>query len=163
MADIGREIGWDDEITNDGEEFVLLPAGDYEFEVVAFERGRHDGSPKLPPCNKAVLSLRITGPEGSTTIQHNLFLHTKTEGMISQFLICIGQKKHGERVTMDWTKVIGSKGRAHFKPRTYTDRDGNERQANDVDRFYDWEEQYFPAERVRMAELAGDDDELPFN
>ena len=85
------------------------------------------------------------------------------EWKLSSFFRCIGQKKHGERVTMDWTKVVGSKGRAHFKPRTYTDRDGNERQANDVDRFYDWEEQYFPAERVRMAELAGDDDELPFN
>ena len=43
MADIERELGWDDEISNDGEEFTVLPAGDYDFEVVAFERGRHDG------------------------------------------------------------------------------------------------------------------------
>ena len=63
---------------------------------------------------------------------------------------------------MDWSRVIGSRGRAHFKPRTYTDRDGNERQANDVDRFYDWEEKYFPVESTQMTEI-GDDDELPFD
>ena len=137
MADIGREIGWDDEITNDGEEFVLLPAGDYEFEVVAFERGRHDGSPKLPPCNKAVLSLRITGPEGSTTIQHNLFLHTKTEGMISQFLICIGQKKHGEPTRPNWNAMIGAKGRAKVYIDTWIGKDGDEKQSNKIKKFYE--------------------------
>ena len=51
-----------------------------------------------------------------------------------------GAVKAGEKAVMDWNKVVGSRGRAHFKPRTYTDRDGYERQANDVDRFYDWEE-----------------------
>ena len=45
---------------------------------------------------------------------------------------------------MDWNTVIGSRGRAHFKPRPYTDRDGNDRVANEVDRFYDWDEKYFP-------------------
>ena len=31
---IERELGWDDEIEKDGPEFVLLPEGDYSFEVV---------------------------------------------------------------------------------------------------------------------------------
>ena len=57
--------------------------------------------------------------------------------------------------------MVGSRGRAHFKPRTYTDRDGNERQANDVDRFYDWDEKYFPVEESKFVEITGDDD-LPF-
>ena len=35
---------------------------------------------------------------------------------------------------------------AHFKPRKYTDRDGNEKQTNDVDRFYDYDEKFFPVE-----------------
>ena len=38
---IERELGWDDEIEKDGPEFVLLPEGDYSFEVVGFERARH--------------------------------------------------------------------------------------------------------------------------
>lgn len=138
MADvIERELGWDDEISNDGEEFIVLPAGDYDFEVVGFERGRHDGSPKLPPCNKAVLSLKLTGEGGSTTIQHNLFLHTKTEGMISQFLICIGQKKHGEPTRPNWNAMIGAKGRAKVEIRNWTGNDGTEKQSNQVKKFYE--------------------------
>lgn len=68
-------------------------------------------------------------------------------------------KKHGERLVMDWNKVVGSRGRAHFKPRTYT-KDGEERQANDVDRFYDWDEKYFPAGSEWME--IDDDSDLPF-
>lgn len=60
----------------------------------------------------------------------NKGITTENRLKLSSFFRCIGQKKHGERLTMDWSKVIGSRGRAHFKPRTYTDRDGNERQTN---------------------------------
>jgi hypothetical protein len=44
---------------------------------------------------------------------------------------------------MDWNKVVGSQGRAHFKPRTYTNQNGEEKQANDVERFIDYDEKYF--------------------
>lgn len=36
--DIGRELGWDDAIENDGPDYVTLPAGDYDFEVIDFEQ-----------------------------------------------------------------------------------------------------------------------------
>ena len=48
-----REFGWDDEIQNDSTPFEVLPEGDYRFRVEKFERGRHSGSEKIPPCNKA--------------------------------------------------------------------------------------------------------------
>lgn len=85
-TEMERELNWDDEIEKDGNEFVLLPEGDYDFTVESFERGRHSGSEKLPPCNKAVLKLRIESDNGPALITHNLFLHTRTEGMISAFL-----------------------------------------------------------------------------
>ena len=53
-----REFGWDDEIENDNE-FQILPDGDYNFTVTGFERGRHQGSAKLPPCNKAIITLNV--------------------------------------------------------------------------------------------------------
>ena len=62
---------------------------------------------------------------------------------------------------MNWNKVQGSSGRAHFKPRTYTTRDGEERQANDVDRFYDYDPSFFTAEG-NWTDLSGSDDALPF-
>jgi hypothetical protein len=155
-------LDWNDTIESDGQEFITLEEGDYIFEVTGFERGRFPGGQKIPACNKAALTLQVKTDAGVAVIKTDLLLYKTMEWKLSSFFRCIGQKKHGERVAMDWTRVIGSRGRAHFKPRTYTDRDGNERQANDVDRFYDWEEKYFPAERVRMAELSGDGDELPF-
>ena len=59
MADMEREFNWDDTIEKDSTDFVLLQEGDYDFEVESYERARHGGSEKLPPCNKAVLKLRI--------------------------------------------------------------------------------------------------------
>jgi hypothetical protein len=138
--DIGREIGWDDPIENDGPEFVILPAGDYDFEVVKFERGRHSGSEKLPACNKAVVSIRIEGKEGVTVIDHKLFLHTKTEGMLCAFFIGIGQRKHGERVTMNWNQVVGAKGRCKLGTREWTNDKGEKLIFNDIKKFYEPEE-----------------------
>ena len=157
-------MDWGDTIESDGLEFVILPEGDYTFTVTNFERGRFPGSAKIPACNKATLTIQIDNDKGSATARFDLILYRTLEWKIASFFRCIGQKKHGERVTMDWNKVIGSRGRAHFKPRTYTDRDGNERQANDVERFYDWEEKYFPVEEAKFKDLSsGDDDELPFD
>ena len=106
-----REFQWDDTITKDASEFIILPEGDYNFTVESFERGRHPGSDKLPACNKAILTLRIDTAEGTTKLTHNLFLHSKTEGLLSAFFSCIGQKKKGEPLKMNWQKVIGATGR----------------------------------------------------
>lgn len=128
-----RELGWDDPIENDGPEFVLLPEGDYDFEVIEFERGRHNGSEKLPPCNKATVHIKIVSKEGeTTTIRHNLFLHTKTEGMLCAFFTGIGQRKKGEKVTMNWNKVVGSRGRCKVGIKTYEGK-----QYNEIKKFYE--------------------------
>lgn len=134
MSDVvEREFGWDDQIENDGPDFVLLPEGDYEFEVTAFERGRHNGSDKLPPCNKATLTIKIADSEGNEThIKHNLFLHSKCEGMLCAFFTSIGQRKKGEKVTMNWTAVPGSKGRCKVGIKTYEGK-----QYNEIKKFYE--------------------------
>jgi len=154
-------LDWDDAIESDGQEFVILEEGDYNFTVTDFERGRFPGGAKIPPCNKAALTLQVKTPDGVAICRTDLLLYKTMEWKLSAFFRCIGQKKHGERLVMDWNRVIGSRGRAHFKPRTYTDHDGNERQANDLDRFYDWDEKYFPAEESQFVEIT-DDDDLPF-
>ncbi len=140
----GYELGWDSPIENDGPEYVTLPEGDYEFEVVEFERGRHNGSEKLPPCPKATVHLRITAPEGTTTVKHNLFLHSITEGMLCAFFTAIGQRKKGEKVTMNWNAVIGSKGKAKVGIKTWKNDDGKELTFNEIKKFYE------PAEPTRF-------------
>jgi hypothetical protein len=129
------EFGWDDAIENDGPQFVILPEGDYDFEVIDFERGRHNGSEKLPPCNKAIVHIRIQGKEGQTIIKHQLFLHTRTEGMLCAFFTAIGQRKHGERVTMKWDKVIGSKGRCKVYVDEWTGKEGKPMKSNKIQKF----------------------------
>lgn len=139
MAELGRELGWDDTIENDSE-FQLLPNGDFPFEVISFERGRHNGSEKIPPCNKAIVSLKFTTPDGlQTTIKENLYLHSTMEGKLCSFFVCIGQRQHGERLKMDWNKVTGSKGRA----RIFTDKwtyDGRPYEGNKVKSFLEPED-----------------------
>jgi len=136
MSDtMNREFGWEDTIENDST-WELLPEGDYEFEVKKFERQRHGGSEKMPACNKAVLNIEVTDGENKGTITHNLFLHTKTEGMLCAFFAGIGQRKPGEKLTMDWNKVVGSRGRCKVKVRDYTANNGEARQANQIQKFY---------------------------
>lgn len=131
-----KELQWDDVIEKDASEFVLLQEGDYDFTVESFDRARHNGSEKLPPCNKAVLKLRIDSEQGTAYINHNLFLHTITEGMLSAFFASIGQKKKGEPLRMDWGRVPGATGRAKVGIHSYTTKDGEQRQANEIKRFY---------------------------
>lgn len=138
-----RELNWDDQIEKDSDEYVLLPEGDYNFTVEGFDRARHGGSEKLPPCNKAILRLRIDGPKGSTVITHNLFLHTKTESLLSAFFASIGQKKKGEAISMNWNAVPGSTGRAKVGIHTYTNDRGEERKYNNIKSFYPKEARKF--------------------
>lgn len=136
-----RELGWDDEIEKDGSDFILLPEGDYDFTVAKFERGRFQGSSKMPACNQAKLELTVHSPEhGNVTIFHNLFLHTKTEGLLSNFFAGIGQKKKGEKLRMNWGTVIGSKGRLRLEINKYQGNDGTEKTNNQVKKFYPFEE-----------------------
>lgn len=130
-----RELGWNDSIEKDAGEYILLPAGEYDFVVESFERGRHAGSEKLPPCNKAILKIRIDTNEGTARIDHQLFLHTKTEGLLSAFFSSIGLKDKGQRVVMNWNLVPNATGRCKIKIENWTDRDGNERQSNRIERF----------------------------
>ena len=119
-----RQLDWDDEIEQESE-FVILPEGTYDFEVVKFERGQHNGSEKLPACKKAILTIKLTDGKKSTTIIHNLFLHSKCEGMLSAFFLAIGEKKHGEKLRMNWNNVTGAKGRCKVIVEPYNGNDYN--------------------------------------
>jgi len=136
-------MNWDDAIETDGQEYILLPEGEYNFKVTNFERGRFVGSAKIPQCNKATITIQIEAKEGTTSVKFDLILYRTLEWRISAFFRSIGQKKHGEKLTMDWGKVIGSKGRAYIKQRSYTNQNGEEKFINDVDRFIDYNEDFF--------------------
>lgn len=151
------EMEWDAVIKDNGRntEFTELPEGDYNFTVTRFEREHFAGSAKMPPCNKAALTLRVGGEKTGVDVRCNLFLVPEQQWKLFAFFRSIGQKVDGEELKMDWSRVEGAKGRAHFAPRKYTGRDGEEHTVNDVKRFLDYDPQYF------FEEVTTDDD-LPF-
>lgn len=127
MANIDRELGWDDVIENDGPSYELLPEGEYDFTVTGFERKRYQGGSKLPACNMAELKILVTAPDNKQTIvTHRLYLHTKTEGLLCRFFTAIGERKHGERLTMNWSHVIDGTGRCKLGVREYDGKQYNE-------------------------------------
>lgn len=130
---MGRALGWDDEITSDGNEFSLIPEGEYPFTVLGFERKRYPGGTKLPACNCAAIRVQIDGPDGPLgTVLTNLYLHERCAGLLSAFFRSIGQKKHGEPLKPNWGALPGSQGRCRVKIRRFTKRDGSEGESNDV-------------------------------
>lgn len=137
MANEGYELGWDDEIEQDGGDFILLDEGEYAFTVTKFERGRFPGSTKIPPCNKAALTLAIDSDQGRTSVNADLIMYSSMEWKLSQFLRSVGLKKEGEKVRVKWDQLVGKKGRCMIKHRTYTNKNGEEKQTNDIDRFID--------------------------
>lgn len=131
--DLGKEIGWNDEITSDGNEFTLIPEGEYPFTVLSFERKRYPGGKKMCACNYAAVKVRIDGPDGPLgEIITNLYLNEKCFGILSSFFRAIGQKKHGEPLKPNWGTVPGSQGRCKVKIRKFTKQDGTEGESNDV-------------------------------
>ena len=109
-----RVLGWDDEISNDDQGgFEAVPPGTYPFEIVNLRRAQHQPSSagKLPACPKAELTVRLYLQNGDyVDVKHNLFLHSRCEGMLCAFFLSIGHRKHGEPLRPDWTRVIGSRG-----------------------------------------------------
>lgn len=136
MSDIGREMMWDDQISNDSS-FEIVPAGDYEFTVTGFERSRTKGQGKLPPCNMAVLTIEVKSGQFKTSINHYLVLHTSLEWKLCEFFRAIGSRKKGEAVSMKWSEVIGSRGRCKVIVETFKKNDGTDGESNKIEKFYD--------------------------
>ena len=153
-------MDWNDTIESDGQEFILLEEGDYNFVVTNFERGRFPGGQKVPACNKATITVQVKTKEGVCVVRFDLLLYRTLEWRIASFFRCIGQKKTGEKLVMDWNKVVGSKGRAHFKKRTYTNNNGEEKTVNDIEKFYDYNPEFFTA--MDSLIVADDDGDIPF-
>lgn len=138
-----RELGWDDEIQKDNE-FVTLPEGDYDFVIDRYERVRHQGSDKIPPCNKAIVFFRVMSPNGQeVTLQESFILHTKLEWKLSELFCGVGLKKKGEKLKMNWAALPGLKGRAQISLEPGTKNP--EQKFNRIKKIYPFEEKSFKA------------------
>lgn len=131
-----HEMDWDSEISQEEMELAHLAPGDYPFQIVSLEKARHqprDGG-KLPPCNKAILTVRVTDRMTGQVIdlRHNLFLHSTMEWKLCEFFAAIGMRQKGEALRMDWNRVVGATGLCKVKNRNRNDN----RLESEIDRFY---------------------------
>lgn len=117
----------------------LLPEGDYWFEVVKVERGRHNGQGKIPACNKATVTFRILAPQGEAIVKENYYLLNEDWRleMMTAFFASIGIAKQGEkRVKPVWSnEIAGRRGVCHIAPRSYQ-KDGQDYQTNNLKYLY---------------------------
>ena len=143
MSDMERELGWDDEIEKESS-FVELPPGDYEFTIDHFERGRSQGSDKIPASNMAIVFFNIKTPDGQeATIRENFILHSKLEWKLSELFRSVGLKKEGEKLRMNWSALPGLKGKA--KVTLDPDKKDPSKKFNHIQKLYPYEEKQFKA------------------
>lgn len=128
----GKELGWEDSVEK-GSEYVLLPAGDYDFTVESFERGRYEGSNKVPPCNRALIKIRVEASEGTAIMNESLLLYDKMQWKLAEFFLSIGAEETDGRVKMNWGIVPQATGRATID--IQPDRNDPSKKYNHVKKF----------------------------
>lgn len=112
----GKELDWDDEVPVN--KYTTLPEGDYDFVVESFERGRYEGSDKVPPCKRALLKLRVDAPEGTMVMTESLFLYDRMAWKLAEFFLSLGAEEVGGNVKMNWQMVPQATGRATIEVRS---------------------------------------------
>lgn len=118
---------WDEEFTVcEVPEFVCLPKGVYEFTIVESSLGRFNGSDKLPPCDMAEVRIAVEGDEGKADITDRFYCCKKMKYKLSSFLQTIGLVHAGDRIMIDWPKLVGRKGRVSLSKREYNGREYNQ-------------------------------------
>ena len=139
MSDFDNELfDWDSEIESDGQEYVTVTPGDYTFTVTKVERQNYPGNQssggKIPPCNLALVSGEIDVPKGKATFRERLYLYKGYEWKLSAFFRCLGLKKHGEKLRMNFNEAVGKRGMAKFGNHEY-----NGSTYNQVEQYYDYD------------------------
>ncbi len=162
-SNTNQALDWDGVLESDGSEYTVLPEGDYFFEVTNMERGSFPGSEKMCACAKATITLQIKDDKlGTVNVFDDLILHKRMEWKLSQFFRAIGMKQKGERLVMNWNKVVGAKGKVRLYVNKYVAKDGSERENNKVTKYYDYDESGMPKqdEFIKIPDQLSE--ELPF-
>ena len=105
-------MGWDDVLKDDGQEYIILPEGEYDFTVTGVEHGQYPIGPRIPSCPKVTVTLAVESEAGTAFVRTDLLLYRTVEWKISAFVRNIGRKKPGEKAVMSWGGIAGCRGRA---------------------------------------------------
>lgn len=137
MATETDRLDWNSEFANEGKEFTVLPKNTVvEFTVTDFQRTKTQKGDYM-----AKLALKCETAEGlSATLRENLVLLRSCEWKICQFFTCVGLRKHGDRGTLKWDSVLGSRGKAKLGVEKWQGRDGKFYDGNVIKEYLEPEE-----------------------
>lgn len=140
MAD--EEIyDWDSPIGNEANDdpFVVLPAGEYRFEVTALERGRYEGNPEkgIKACPMAKLTIKADGGDaGEAYVKESIFLNKRNAWKIKALFVSVGLvAADAEEFVPQWNGIVGCAGTCELKIRQFKAKNGDMVDSNDVKRF----------------------------
>ena len=160
--------GWNDDLPPP-KEFVLMPEGDAQFEVLKMERARRDWG-KLGTVNVADLTLRVVSfaaPDDPQELEAAIPLHPKMAWKAYQFFASIGQYKHGDveagkPFRPNWAKVEGACGCCTIKHRPWKNKAGKEMKSPEVNDFLDEQGRSRASDPVREVGAQPASDNLKF-
>lgn len=138
---MSKALNWDGEIENDGGESILLPEGEYHFQVLGYDRKWSQNK----QCPMARVKMRVVTDDGTAVVYDTLLLHSDFEWKLCAFFRSTGLRKHGERVVMRWQQVPGQWGRFAIHHEEYTGRDNEKRVGHKVKHFLDRDDAPPPA------------------
>lgn len=127
------EFDWDSEFNfDDPDEYIILPPGEYDYEVRSFQRSRYDGGVAkdghaIPPCPVAKIQIEIKTDTGNVVINDSFFINKGNTKKLSGFFQSVGLAKAGSKVKMSWwgDDLVGMTGRAKINNRKYNDKTYN--------------------------------------
>ena len=120
-ANTGRAIGWEDEIENDGTQWVLLPEGD----IVSRWNPLKERIIRVPESFRHVLKqfcISESTRRRAVVPLRIIVLFTTMEWKLSEFFRSIGQKQHGEKLRMNWSAVPGAAGQCKIGIHKFTQK-----------------------------------------
>jgi hypothetical protein len=139
MTDDNKVYGWDDQLDPNAGAFTEIPPGTYSFRVKSFARSQYTPSPKstIPACPMAKLTIEIRqGDNKLGELNHNLYLCEKCAGILAEFFVGVGLRKHGEPFKMNWNAVPGTTGFCKVEDHKYK-KDGEDKSYPQIKRFLD--------------------------
>lgn len=90
-------FNWNDDITQDENEFIVLYPGKFTGEVTKIEKMRQEGG-TMNGCAYALVTVTVPQEGATAILTDRLYLSRKMEWKISQFLKACGLKKKGEPI-----------------------------------------------------------------
>jgi hypothetical protein len=134
MSNNNDRLSWNGTIENESSEFVLIPPGDYAFQVANIDQTVSNNSGN----DMAVVHLKIMVDENTEiTLKDYLVLTRASEWKLCAFFRAVGLKRSGEPFVMDFDAAVARRGMVKLTQEKFTKKDGTESMSNKVKNYID--------------------------